>query len=178
MVDDINQRPVYTVGEMLNTDPLVPQAILIMGGPAAIIAARLQQVSAIPVTVIPHHQVANAIGAALARTTCEVSLYADTERGILIAPDEDYSEEINHLFTKRDALRIAHKLLREKAKRRGAMMADPEIEVLEEQEFNMVRGFSTSGKNIRIRLQVKPGLIEKSHQSQLGQTSYKLPGSK
>jgi hypothetical protein len=26
-------------------------------------------------------------------------------------------------------------------------------------QFNMIRGFSTTGKNIRIRAQVKPGLI-------------------
>ena len=33
------------------------------------------------------------------------------------------------------------------------------MEILEELEFNMVRGFNTTGKNIRIRTQVKPGLI-------------------
>jgi hypothetical protein len=33
------------------------------------------------------------------------------------------------------------------------------MEVVESQQFNMVRGFSTSGRNIRVRVQVKPGLI-------------------
>jgi N-methylhydantoinase A/oxoprolinase/acetone carboxylase beta subunit len=169
MVDDFNQRPVYTVGEMLNTDPLVPQQVLMMGGPASIIAGQLQACAALPVTVIPNFQVANAIGAALARTTCEVSLYADTERGILVAPDEAYMEEISDRFTGQDAMRTAQRLLRTKAQRRGALAADPEMEILEAQEFNMVRGFSTSGKNIRLRLQVKPGLIADAHQSLLPQ---------
>ncbi|MBW2478842.1 MAG: hypothetical protein JRF38_02535 [Deltaproteobacteria bacterium] len=33
------------------------------------------------------------------------------------------------------------------------------MEVLEKLEFNMVRGFNTTGKNIRVTVQVKPGLI-------------------
>ena len=34
-----------------------------------------------------------------------------------------------------------------------------EAEITEESKFNMVRGFFTSGQNIRIKAQVKPGLI-------------------
>jgi hypothetical protein len=33
------------------------------------------------------------------------------------------------------------------------------MEITEDLQFNMVRGFQTTGKNIRIRAQVKPGLI-------------------
>jgi hypothetical protein len=33
------------------------------------------------------------------------------------------------------------------------------MEVLESLEFNMVRGFTTAGKNIRIKVQITPGLI-------------------
>ncbi|RPJ69912.1 MAG: hypothetical protein EHM15_12370, partial [Desulfobacteraceae bacterium] len=34
-----------------------------------------------------------------------------------------------------------------------------EMEVVERQVFNMVRGFNTTGRNMRVRVQVKPGLI-------------------
>ncbi len=33
------------------------------------------------------------------------------------------------------------------------------MDVLESLQFNMVRGFNTTGKNIRIKMQVTPGLI-------------------
>jgi N-methylhydantoinase A len=33
------------------------------------------------------------------------------------------------------------------------------MEVVDALQFNMVRGFYTTGKNIRIKVQVKPGLI-------------------
>jgi hypothetical protein len=34
------------------------------------------------------------------------------------------------------------------------------MEVVEALQFNMVRGFKTTGKNIRVKVQVKPGLIQ------------------
>jgi hypothetical protein len=34
------------------------------------------------------------------------------------------------------------------------------MEIIEESEFNMIRGFRTIGKNIRVRAQVKPSLIQ------------------
>ena len=34
------------------------------------------------------------------------------------------------------------------------------VEVADSQVFNVVRGYSTIGKNMRVRLQVKPGLIK------------------
>ena len=33
------------------------------------------------------------------------------------------------------------------------------MEVVEVQQFNMIQGFYTAGKNIRVKVQVKPGLI-------------------
>jgi hypothetical protein len=35
-----------------------------------------------------------------------------------------------------------------------------EMEVVENQQFNMVKGFYTVGKNIRVKMQIKPGLID------------------
>jgi N-methylhydantoinase A len=41
----------------------------------------------------------------------------------------------------------------------GAADEDIEIEVVELQEFNMVREYHTAGKNIRVKVQIKPGAI-------------------
>ncbi len=41
----------------------------------------------------------------------------------------------------------------------GAAEEDMEIEVVEVQEFNMVREYYTTGKNIRVKVQIKPGCI-------------------
>jgi uncharacterized protein YajQ (UPF0234 family) len=138
---------------------VTPKKILILGGPAPYFAEQFRQICDYDVQVVPRWSVANAIGAALARTTCEVLLFADTEQRIAAAPNENFSKRIDSRFDAPAAVEIALELLREKAIRRGANPDYLEMEVVENQQFNMVRGFSSTGKNIRVKVQVKPGLI-------------------
>ncbi len=162
MVAQINNKPVYTIREALHGHQVHPKKILVLGGPAPFFAEHLRHVSDYSVSVIPAWSVANAIGTALARTTCEVTLFVNTQKGVALAPEEDFSEPVKSGFTRKDAMEMARRLLMEKAMKTGADAKDLEIEVLEELEFNMVRGFRLTGKNIRIKLQVKPGLIHRS----------------
>jgi len=62
-------------------------------------------------------------------------------------------------FSLADAVEVGRKALREKAVRMGARPEDIVMEVTESQEFNMIRDFYTTGKNIRVKVQIKPGLI-------------------
>jgi N-methylhydantoinase A len=155
----INSKPVYTIHELQEGYVVRPKSILVLGGPAPYFARYLESVSDYRVRVVPRWKVANAIGAALARTTCQVTFFADTERRIARAPEENFSQTIGHEFDTDAAIRQAFELLRAKAIKRGANADYLEMEVLESLQFNMVRGFTTTGKNIRIKVQVTPGLI-------------------
>jgi N-methylhydantoinase A/oxoprolinase/acetone carboxylase beta subunit len=159
LIDRINNRPVYTVQEIQEGPKVNPRTLLILGGPAPYFARRLEELSGWQAGVVPHWEVANAIGAALARTTCEVSFFADTQLGTATAPEENFRESIGKQFQLEDAVQKANALLKRKALQIGGCDADMEMEVLEQQQFNMVRGFVTTGKNIRVKVQVKPGLI-------------------
>jgi N-methylhydantoinase A/oxoprolinase/acetone carboxylase beta subunit len=159
MVAQINSQPVYTVHEVYEGHEIQPRVALIIGGPAPAFAERLEALSDYKVGVVPRWKVANAIGAALARTTCEVTLFADTSQEIAMAPEEDFRENIPESFAMEDAIATARDLLQKKALRRGAGTDDLEMEIVEKLQFNMVRGFYTAGKNIRVRAQIKPGLI-------------------
>jgi N-methylhydantoinase A len=159
LIYQINRKPVYTVHELQEGYVVQPKAILVLGGPAPYFARYLENMSEYPVRVVPHWKVANAIGAALARTTCEVNFFADTERGIAEALEENFSRRVDHSFDREAAIRQALDLLEAKAIDRGANPDYLETEVLEALQFNMVRGFNTTGKNIRVKVQVKPGLI-------------------
>jgi N-methylhydantoinase A len=159
LIYQINRKPVYTVHELQEGYVVQPKAILVLGGPAPYFARYLENMSKYQVRVVPKWKVANAIGAALARTTCEVSFFADTERGIAEALEENYSRRVDHSFDQEAAIRQAFDLLEAKAIERGANPDYLEMEVLEALQFNMVRGFNTTGKNIRVKVQVKPGLI-------------------
>ncbi len=159
MIKTINSKPVYTVHELWEGSEIRVTRLLILGGPAPQFANEIQTMFAGQVEVVPHHHVANAIGCALARTTCEVILFADTDQGKATSPSENFSQKIPYNFSLDDARAMAQDLLRKKAIQRGANPNDMQTEVLEESQFNMVRGFQTVGKNMRVRMQVKPGLI-------------------
>jgi len=159
MIERINSKPVYTVHEILQGKKVQPTDILALGGPAPFFSKRLETLTTKRVRVAPKWGVANAIGAALARTTCQVALFADTEQGYVTAPEDNYSKSIDRNFNDKDALNVAMTLLKEKALSRGGESEDLETEVLENIQFNMIRGFYTTGKNIRVKVQVKPGLI-------------------
>ena len=161
MIDQINSKPVYTVHDFLEGYKLSPEKILMLGGPARYFADKIQDMYQIETIAVPESSVANAIGAALARTTCEVSLNADTEQGIVTAHEEDFAEPISKSYSEDNLIETAYTLLKEKAENCGA---DPEnldeVEVVEYQEFNIVRNFSPRGKIFRTKMQLKPGLIK------------------
>jgi N-methylhydantoinase A/oxoprolinase/acetone carboxylase beta subunit len=159
LVDRINSKPVYTVHELQEGYVVNPSHILVLGGPAPYFAPYLKKHSKMTVTVVPRWKVANAIGAALARTTCEVTLLADSERGIAAAHEEKFSTAIDRSYDLKAAEQQALELLRAKAIARGANPDYLEMETVEGLAFNIVRGFNTTGRNIRVRVQVKPGLI-------------------
>ncbi|MFO7963214.1 MAG: hydantoinase/oxoprolinase family protein [Desulfobacterales bacterium] len=159
MIARINGKPVYTVHEMLEGHQVRPRELLVLGGPAPYFAECITDLSDFDVRVVPRWEVANAIGAGLSRTTSEVVLYADTERNLATAPEEHFSRRVNKTFSKKDAIALAFDLLKAKALSKGANPDYLEMEVVEDLEFNMVRGFFTTGKNIRVKVQVKPGLI-------------------
>ncbi len=159
MITEINSKPVYTVHEILEDYQVQPKEMLVLGGPAPAFASRLAALTDFRVRVVPQWQVANAIGAALAKNTSEVTLFADTEQGVAVAPEEDFSQSVKRDFDKKGAVKLAFDLLRKKCIKQGASEQEVEMEVLEELQFNMVRGFYTAGRNIRVKVQVKPGLI-------------------
>ena len=160
LVLEINSQPVYTVHELLEGYTVRPTRMLVLGGPAPYFTEYLKKMTGYHVETVPRWGVANAIGAGLARTTCEVTLFVDTEKGIVLAPEENYTKTIRAAYSYEDAEDTALELLRKKALKNGADAENLQTEIVESLSFNMVRGFRTTGKNFRIKTQVKPGLIQ------------------
>jgi N-methylhydantoinase A len=157
VISEINSEPVYTIHELLKGKRLNPQCLYVVGGPAKPMAAELGRLLGCETRIPAHAEVANAIGAALARTTAELTILADTEQRVLTISEEGFQMGIPSGFTCEEAIRIGRERLRDKALRMGAMEDELEIEVVEAQVFNMVRENYATGKNIRVKLQIKPG---------------------
>ncbi len=160
MLAEINSKPVYTIHELLEGRKIEPLEIVVVGGPAPFMAKRIGEMMDCPVKVPGDSDVINASGAATARTTVELNMIADTEAQTLSIAEEGVQQEISRRFTLDDLIELGTEKLVRMAKQAGARDQDIEVEVADSQVFNVVRGYSTTGKNMRVRLQVKPGLIK------------------
>lgn len=155
----LNASPVYTIKELLTDRIIQPRAAMLIGGPAQALAPFLAQTLDLPVTVPQYAEIANAIGAALARPTQEVNLLADTGRGRLVIPELAIYEPVGKNYNLAQA---KHRALTE-VKSTGQALGLPEdqieAEIVEASSFNMVSSWYEVDKNIRVKAQIKPGLL-------------------
>ena len=157
---EINSQPVYTIHEVLHNQKIVPTSALIMGGPAPHLADYLQVALGIPCRVPDHFEVANAVGAAVARVTCALTLQADTSRGFVVIPEANIQERIGSGFGLEEAILMGRKTLEKRAATIGALQEKLDITITEKQVFNMIRGYSRAGRNIRLKMSLTPGLVQ------------------
>ncbi len=159
LLSEVNGKPVYTIKELLSYKVLEPQFINIIGGPAKILAPFLEEKFNIKVKYPKRYEVANAVGAALAKPTIEINMHADTERGILSVPEVGIYEKINKNYNLEMAENRALQIVKDSAIKIGAAADTIEAEIVESNSFNMIKGFSSASRNIRVRAQIAPGLI-------------------
>ena len=74
----LESRPVYTISELLAPPDIRPGVLIGLGGPAQVFIPLAAQAMGIDWEVLPHHEEANAIGAAASRPTAAVTYHADT----------------------------------------------------------------------------------------------------
>ncbi len=158
MIDDVFSRPVFTVKALLQLKRIIPEEIITVGGPAQAMQDILSRIFALPCSVPDHFEVANAIGSARARTTMQATLYADTSDRTLSIPETGCQEQIDSHFSMRDAEAKLKQALTDLAREYGTNL--PEIDFVEHQEMNTVRGFSSSGKILSLKAQIRPGLVQ------------------
>ncbi len=160
MIEEVNSKPVYTIHELLEGKQLAPKELIVVGGPAPYLAKQVSELLGCPAIVPDNSDVINASGAAMARTTVELNLMADTEAKTLSIAEEGLQADIPSRFSIDDLIEVGKERLEQIARAAGARDEDMEIEVADSQSFNVIREYSTAGKNMRVRLQIKPGLIK------------------
>lgn len=156
---ELNEKPVYTIHEFLTGRPITPQYLYVVGGPAQIMAAPLGERLQCTPWIPENAEVANAIGVAVSRITDEVTVTADTERGTLIVAEEGLQMPISRNFRHDEAMVFAKEKLQQRAFQAGIPEKEFEMEIVEDQVFPMVRDFYSAGENIRIKVQIKPGIV-------------------
>lgn len=158
----LNASPVYTIEELLRDRMIRPRAVEVIGGPAKALAGYLEKALSMPVFCPAHHAIANAIGAALAKPTVEVHMIADTERKTVSIPELGIYQPIDRQYTQKRAEQFALSEVRKAGASLGLTEAQTEPEIVESSCFNMVQGYGGGmEKNIRVKAQIRPGLLYK-----------------
>lgn len=156
------QEPAYRVWEVLQKHKVRPDIIAGVGGGSEGFVEQIATKMGCAPFIPAHAAVANAIGAAVAMPTMQVSLRADTEQGYYIIKEEAYQEKIRgRSFNEQRALDLAKKSLIEWAARYGLEVKPEEIEVTHQEVFNMIRGWNTSGRLIDVTVQTPRGIAYK-----------------
>jgi len=154
------QEPAYRIWEIMKKEKLQAQNVVGVGGGsvalAPLVAARMGATSIVP----EHAPVANAIGAAVARPTITLNLHIDTERGEYVAAEDGIMGQVNdRQMSLTQAEQLARRLLTERAERLGIGEYAAEAEVTRSEVFNMIRGWSTVGKLLDVRMEIPAGLL-------------------
>ena len=99
------------------------------------------------------------MGAALTRPTWELELFADTQRHTMFIPSLSYRENIPNTYNVRDAEKDALNQLTQQLGSMGVFLRDEDAQITHSSSFNMVEGMDMVGRNIRVKCQVRPGVV-------------------
>jgi N-methylhydantoinase A/oxoprolinase/acetone carboxylase beta subunit len=160
MFKEWEQEPAYRVWEIVKKEKLQAQNVVGVGGAAQplvpLVAQRLGAKAVIP----EYAPVANAIGAAVARPTLTLNLRIDTERGEYIVAEEGLTGKASGKnMNLEQAEQMARKLMTDRANKMGIGEYANEAEVTYSEVFNMVRGWSTVGRLLDVRMEIPAGII-------------------
>ena len=152
-----NKRPIYVVADIVNPDIFVPEHIVVVGGTAPSLGASIGEYMDLPITIPENAAVANAIGAALALSTIELTVHVDTKRRLLVIPELGIKQQNCTLKRAEQVVERAKEALSEEALRLGLDTAQ-EIEVINIEDFPVVEGWQSMERLITVKVQLAAGV--------------------
>ena len=152
-----NKRPIYVVADIVNPDVFVPVQIVVVGGTAPSLGQSIGDYLNLPVTIPENAAVANAIGAALALSTIELTVHVDTKRRLLVIPELGIKQQTCTLQRVEQVVERAKEALSEEALRLG-LGKDQDIEVISIEDFPVVEGWQSMERLITVKVQLAAGV--------------------
>ena len=160
MMQSWEQEPAYKVWEIVNRRRVKIDRVIGIGAASPVVIPLLASRMGCQGFVNRLSTVANALGAVVARPTLQISLHADTQTGT-------YSTEGNlkklpgpGRIQMRDIKKLAENELLALAESKGMGEYFAEREFVMEEQFNIIRGWSTSGQIFDVGITISPGVIK------------------
>ncbi len=163
MFREWESEPAYKVWEVVHRRSFKVERLMGIGAAAGQVVPLLAERMGVPCTVHRLAPVGNALGAAAARPTLALHLYADTQQKRFVIDQEGIEGPIPSpaTFQLAEAEKLALEHLARLAEARGAGNYAREARVDLAEQFNMIRGWGRVGKIFQVGVQIAPGLIDK-----------------
>jgi N-methylhydantoinase A len=154
------QEPAYRIWEFHQRQKIRPQNVVGIGAAAAAVLPLLGQQMGCRAITPPYADVANAVGAALARINLRLTFHFDTERNFYFIEENGVQEKLKHTKpSPAEAERFCFERLESEGCKLGIDAAE-KPELVYSEMFNMVRGWSTTGRLYDICVQFPSGIME------------------
>lgn len=156
-VEEENRLPVYVVVDIVNPHKFTPQHIIGVGGTANALAPLVGASMNLPYTIPDAGAVANAIGAALAKETLEITVHLDTAQNILVVPELGLHRKADGVRSLADVEKFAALCIEREASKLG--LHDPTCcQIIYSEDVPIIEGWQSMHRLITVRAQRPAGV--------------------
>jgi N-methylhydantoinase A/oxoprolinase/acetone carboxylase beta subunit len=161
MFREWEEEPAYRVWQIVRKVKIRPANIVGIGGAASGLIPEAARILGCKAIIPKHAEVANALGAAVAQPTVTVNLRIDTEQGYYSVAEDGSTGVVpkGRSFSEEQAIKMAQDKLYEIADRLQVKAYVKTVEVVHSEVFNMVRGWSTTGKIFDVSIQTPRDIL-------------------
>jgi N-methylhydantoinase A len=162
MFKEWENEPAYKVWEVVNKRKFRLDKIIGVGAASRAIIPQLAQDMGVKPYFHRYSDVANALGAAVARPTLTVNLHVDTQARQYHLNPGGVSGQLGSVknYQLEDAKQMACSYLEQIGLERGMASYIKESSFFMEEQFNMIRGWNSTGKLFDVGIQVTPGFVK------------------
>lgn len=159
MFSSWEQEPAYRIWELQQRKKIRPQNLVGIGAASPALLPLLGKEMGCSALTPEDADVANAIGAALAKTNLRLTFHFDTDRKFYSIEENGVQEKLKDVVSLADAESFSFTNLKEEGEKIGISMQE-EPELVYSELFNMVRGWRTEGRLIDVCVQFPTGILE------------------
>jgi N-methylhydantoinase A len=162
MFREWENEPAYRVWEVVHRRSFTLDRVVGIGAAAHSIIPRVAQSLGVQPFLHHYSDVANALGAAVARPTLSVYLHLDTERSLCAVEPGGVVENRDDIkkYQLGDARNLAVNYLYQLGRERNMDNYLEDYKVFQEEQFNLIRGWDRTGRIFDVGVQVTPGLVQ------------------
>lgn len=172
-----NKRPIYVVDDIVHQHLFLPSQLVVVGGSASSLAPSIGDYLGLLVKVPDGAAVTNAIGAAVAKETMEITVRVDTKRRLLVVPElgireqgcslrhieavEQKAKDILTTFAmEHNILDGIHSSIHSAFHRESMENHEIQIEIINIEDFPVVEGWQSVERIMTVQAQLHVGVTQ------------------